>query len=89
MEMMPAILFAAALLGVILLLFAAFSGPSADKIQTRRLEALKGRHISDGGAIVEAQMRRILATRETKLDSYFTRLIPNPALMRKRIEMTG
>jgi len=86
---MPAILFAAALLGVILLLFAAFSGPSADKIQTRRLEALKGRHISDGGAIVEAQMRRILATRETKLDSYFTRLIPNPALMRKRIEMTG
>jgi len=89
MGSMPLILFAGALSGVILLLFAAVSGPSAGKAQTRRLEALRARHNSSGGAVLEAQMRRILAARETKLDSYFTRLIPNPALLRKRIEMTG
>jgi tight adherence protein B len=88
MELMPIILFVAALGGVFLLLFAAFSGPSADKAQSRRLESLKGRH-SGGGAIVEAQMRRILASRETRLDQYFTQFIPNPALLRKRLEMTG
>jgi tight adherence protein B len=88
MELMPVILFAAALGGVILLLSAALRGPSAGKAQTRRLESLKERH-SGGGAIVEAQMRRILASRETRLDTYFTKFIPNPALLRKRIEMTG
>lgn len=87
MDQMPVILFAAALLGVLLLLFVAFSGPSVSKAQSRRIEALKERH--SGTGVVEAQMRRILASRETKLDSYFTKLIPNPALLRKRIEMTG
>lgn len=88
MDQMPVILFAAALSGVLLLVFMAFSGPSAGKAQSRRIEALKERH-SGGTGVVEAQMRRILASRETKFDSYFTKLIPNPALLRKRIEMTG
>lgn len=88
MGLMPVILFAGALCGLILLLLVAFSGPSADKARARRLEAVKDRH-GGGGTVLEAQMRRILATRETKLDDYFTRLIPNPALLRKRIEMTG
>ena len=88
MDQMPVILFAAALSGVLLLVFMAFSGPSAGKAQSRRIDALKERH-SGGTGVVEAQMRRILASRETKFDSYFTKLIPNPALLRKRIEMTG
>jgi tight adherence protein B len=88
MELMPAILVGGALGGLVLLLLAAFSGPSANKVQSRRLEALKGRHTGAAGA-VEAKMRQILATRETRLDSYFSQLIPNPALLRKRIEMTG
>jgi tight adherence protein B len=88
MDQMPVIFLAAALAGVLLLLFMAFSGPSVGKVQARRIEALKERH-NGGTGVVEAQMRRILASRETKLDSYFTKLIPNPALLRKRIEMTG
>lgn len=88
MDPMPVIFLAAALAGALLLLFMAFSGPSAGKVQSRRIEALKERH-SGGTGVVEAQMRRILASRETRLDSYFTKLIPNPALLRKRIEMTG
>src|SRR5690606_34980303 len=39
--------------------------------------------------VVEAQMKRILAARETKLDLAFTRFIPNPAVLQKRLEMTG
>ena len=88
MEMMPVILFAATLAGVLLLLVAAFSGPSAGKAQSRRLEALKDRHSGNGNA-VEAKMRQILANRETRLDSYFSQFLPNPALLRKRIEQTG
>jgi tight adherence protein B len=87
MQLMPVFLFAGALLGVALLLVAAFSGPSVAKAQVRRLEALKERHT---GFVVEAQMRRILAAREkTKLDNALARFIPNPALLQKRISMTG
>ena len=34
-------------------------------------------------------MRRIIAQRETRLDLAFHRLIPNPALLQKRLDMTG
>jgi len=84
---MPLLLLGSALLGVVLLLVFAFSGPSANKAQARRIEALKERH--GGGIVVEAQMRRILAHKETKLDSAFARFIPNPALLAQRIAMTG
>jgi tight adherence protein B len=88
MQLMPVILLAGALAGVLLLLFAAFSGPSTGKAQTRRLDALKERH--NGRPVIEVQMRRILAAREqTRLDTALTRFIPNPALLQKRIAMTG
>ena len=86
--MTPVILFATGV-GSILLLLIAFSRPSGAKAQSRRLESVKTRHGGTGPTVVEAQMRRILAARETKLESYFTQLIPNPALLRKRMEMTG
>src|SRR4051812_21436471 len=78
----------AALLGMLLLLVAAFSGPATNKAQTRRLSDIRDRH-SKGSNAVEAQMRRILAQRETRLDLAFTRFIPNPALLQKRLDMTG
>jgi tight adherence protein B len=85
---MPLLLFACALIGMIVLIAIALSGPSAAKAQTRRIDALKERH-NGGGHIVEAQMRRILAQRETKLDSAMARFIPNPKLLAARIAMTG
>lgn len=88
MQMMPLLLFAIALIGMIALVAVALSGPSAAKAQTRRIEALKERH-NGGGQVVEAQMRRILAQRETKLDSAMARFIPNPKLLAARIAMTG
>ena len=89
METTPIIVFAAAIAGMLLLLVAAFSGPSSDKAQTRRLAELRERHDKGGTGAVEAQMRRILAQRETKLDLAFTRFIPNPAQLQKRLDMTG
>jgi tight adherence protein B len=86
--MTPVFLFATAI-GTILLLLIAFSQPSGAKAQSRRLKSVKSRHSNSGATVVETQMRRILAARETKLEGYFTQLIPNPALLRKRIEMTG
>jgi tight adherence protein B len=88
MQILPMIVFAAGLIGFLLLVFVAFSGPSVGKAQNRRLESLKERH---GGAenVVEAQMRRILASRDTRLDNAVNSFIPNPAVLQKRLEMTG
>ena len=88
MSMMPVILLFAGLLGMGLLAIAAFSGPSAAKAQTRRLGAARARHL-DGFNVAEAQLRRTLQQRETRLDSYFIRLLPNPAMIERKLDATG
>jgi tight adherence protein B len=59
----------------------------ATRSSKRRLETLKTRHGANN--LVETQLRRISAQRSTALDQTFHRLIPNPELLRKRIEQTG
>jgi tight adherence protein B len=88
MQLLPMIVFAGGLIGFLLLIVLAFSGPSAGKAQSRRLESLKERHVQSG-TVVEAQMRRILAQRDTKLDDAVNSFLPNPALLQKKLEMTG
>lgn len=66
----------------------AFSGPSPQRALARRLSTVRGRH-GASNAIVEAQMRRITAGRNTKTDEAIMRLLPNPALLKKRLSMTG
>ncbi|WP_422396630.1 type II secretion system F family protein [Sphingomonas profundi] len=85
--MMPFLLMMACMFGVLAMGVFAFTGPSTGKAQSRRLDAVKERH--GEGAVVAAQMRRIVAARETKLDLAFTQLLPNPAVLSKRIAMTG
>ena len=75
--------------GFLALIFFAFSGPSVDKAKARRLVAVRDRHSNSAGAVVEAQMRRIQATRATRMDNVATRILPNPAQLQKRIAMTG
>ncbi|MDB5737948.1 MAG: Flp pilus assembly protein TadB [Sphingomonas bacterium] len=67
----------------------AFTGPSASKAKLRRIGAMKARHIGGSEGAVQVQMRRILASRETRLDSYATRFLPKPDMLRKRLERTG
>jgi len=79
----------AALLVLAMLVFA-LSGPSAAKAVKRRLELMKERH---GGtplqASAQAQIRKLMAQRQTRVESAFGSLIPKPALLRQRLERTG
>jgi tight adherence protein B len=74
---------------IIAMVALAFSGPSTSKAQTRRINALRDRHSNSTGAIVEAQMRRIQAVRNTKMDNLAAQFLPKPAVLKKRLDMTG
>lgn len=82
-------LFAVGAFATLILLYFAFSGPNEAKIQQRRLVAVRDRHSGSAGAAVEAQMRRITQNRATKMDGFASRFLPRPALLKKRLDMTG
>lgn len=86
---LPLLMLAVLLSGGLLLGYVAFASPGTGKIVHRRLEAVKSRHGATNINNVEAQIRRVLAQRDTKLDTWFSQFIPNPDLLRKRISMTG
>ncbi|PWG03280.1 type II secretion system F family protein [Sphingosinicella humi] len=87
--MFPMVMMAAGLLGVLALLYVAFAGPSPAKAQLRRLESVRERHSKSSEVAAQAQLKRIQSGRPTKMDGLAQRFIPNPALLRKRIEQTG
>ena len=87
--MTPILVLGVGLLMAVVLMFFALSGPSAGKATTRRLENLKDRHSTSTASMAQAQMRKILAQRDTKMDTLAGRLIPNPALLRLRLSRTG
>ena len=67
----------------------ALSGPSASKALKRRIELVKERHSDSISANAQAQIRKLFAQRASKIEGYASTLIPKPALLRKRLEMTG
>ena len=80
----------AGLLGTIGLGFYAFAGPSASGAQSRRLEAVRERHSKSSEVAAQAQLKRILQSRgESKMEGFAQRFIPNPALLRQRLQQTG
>jgi len=84
------VLFAAGLMGTLLLVGVAFAGPSVGKSQAKRLESVRERHSKSSEVAAQAQLKRIFANRQTnKVDGFAQRFIPNPALLRKRLEHTG
>jgi tight adherence protein B len=88
MDLMPLLMVFLGSFAVLALLLFAFSGPSPQRAQTRRLATVRERH--GDGAVVEAQMRKITAGRaRTKTDVAFGRILPNPAQLAKRLAMTG
>ncbi len=88
MQMMPLLLVAVGALTVVGMLVFAFAGPSGGRAQTRRIASLRERH-GDALVVAEAQLRRISNNRDTKMDVAFGRILPNPALLAKRLAMTG
>nr|WP_046348482.1 type II secretion system F family protein [Sphingomonas changbaiensis] len=71
------------------MLLLALSGPNSSKAQKRRLEGLRERHGRATPLTAEDKLRRITTARDTRMDSMMGRLLPNPALLKKRLAMTG
>ena len=89
MPMMPLMMLFGGAALMLLFVALAFSGPSPERIRARRLAALRERHSTSAAAAVEAKMRRITAGRETRMDAAAMRFLPKPALLKKRLAMTG
>jgi tight adherence protein B len=87
--MFPMVMMAAGLFGMLALLYLAFAGPSPAKAQVRRLESLRERHSKSSEIAAQAQLKKIMSSRQTRMDGLAQRFIPNPALLRRRIEQTG
>ena len=84
------IIVAIGVLGALLLGMNAMSGPNPRKAAKRRMELLKERH-ADGilAANAQAQIRKLMAARSSRVEGWAAGLIPKPALMRRRLEQTG
>ena len=59
------------------------SGPSAGKALKRRIESVKERHGEMSGTIAQAQVRKMFAENDSKLEGYASSLVPKPALLRQ------
>jgi tight adherence protein B len=75
--------------GTLGLAFAALRGPSASKTMKRRMELIRERHGDTIAGNAQAQIRKLFAQRTGRIEGYASSLIPKPALLRKRLEMTG
>jgi tight adherence protein B len=76
-------------IGAVGLAYMAIRGPSASKALKRRVELIKERHGDVIAGNAQAQIRKLLSQRATRLEGFASTLIPKPALLRKRLEMTG
>jgi len=78
------------LFGALALIVIAMSGPNASKATKRRLELIRERH-GEGtlAASANAQIRKLFANRNSKVEGWASTLVPKPALMRQRLERTG
>jgi len=75
--------------GALALAFVALSGPSASKSVKRRVELIRERHGDVIAGNAQAQIRKLFAERSNRIEGLASTLIPKPALLRKRLEMTG
>jgi len=89
MPSMGLILLFSGAMGVMVLLYAALSGPATSKATSRRLETVRERHSRSTETVAQAHMRRIFAQRASRSDSFAKRFIPNPALLQLRLTQTG
>ncbi|HJQ18177.1 MAG TPA: type II secretion system F family protein [Allosphingosinicella sp.] len=90
MSMFSLLLMMIGILGALGLTYAAFAGPSAVRMQARRLEQVRERHSASTEVAAQVQLKRILASRQTtKIEGFAQQFIPRPALLRQRIQQTG
>ncbi len=83
------LLFLVGAVAMLALVYKAMRGPNASRSVKRRIELIKERH---GDAITgnaQAQIRKLFANRASRIEGFASTLIPKPALLRKRLEMSG
>ena len=81
---------AGGVLAALLLMMIVFSGPSASKLLSKRLESVRERHSKSSEVAAQAQLKRILSHRQQNAaEGFAQRFIPNPALLRLRLQQTG
>jgi len=76
-------------LGSLVLIYNVLRGPSASKALKRRMELVKERHGDVIAGNAQAQIRKLMQARASRIEGFASTLIPKPALLRKRLEMTG
>jgi tight adherence protein B len=89
MDMMPLIFISIGALGTLALVMFAFAGPSPERARARRLSSVRERHSESASALAAVQARRVAASRGNKMDAAAMRFLPRPALLKKRLAMTG
>ena len=90
MPVFPLLIMMPGVLASLGLAFFALAGPSAVKASNRRLESVRERHSRSTEVAAQAQLKRIRQTRnDSKIEGLAQRLIPNPALLRQRLQQTG
>lgn len=89
MESTQILLLAAGVFMTLVVLILAFSGPASGKAKSRRLDAIRVRHVPGAATTIETQMRKITATKANNTERVVQRFVPNPALLRSRLERTG
>ena len=67
----------------------AIRGPSPAKSLKRRMELVKERHGDSITGQAQAQIRKLMAERASRFEGFASTLMPRPALVRRRLEMTG
>jgi tight adherence protein B len=89
--LMPVLMLGGGAFLVLALMVLAFSGPSVERAGQRRLTSVRERHVvsAAGSNAMEAQLRKVSAARQSNMDATATRLLPNPAQLQKRLNMTG
>jgi tight adherence protein B len=87
--MLLTFIIALGVVGTLLLLLSAMRGPSASKALKRRVEMIRERHGDVIAASAQAQIRKLFANRTSNMEGLASTIIPKPALLRKRLEMTG
>ncbi|CAN5246473.1 hypothetical protein BH24PSE1_BH24PSE1_07460 [soil metagenome] len=87
--MILSLLLVAGMFGFTFLLLSKLSGPSPARSLKRRMELVKERHAEGVTAAAQAQIRKLMAARANRFEGIASSIIPRPALLRKRLEMTG
>lgn len=86
-DLIIALIFCGVFLSLVLIIF--MTGDGDAKRGSKRLEKVRERHSSSREVLAQAQMRRILSSRESKLDNVFSSFVPNRALLKLRLERTS